>query len=215
MYLIDLSRGTSGIYAGLKDITRKLNIDLVVGLDVGGDCISFGNEPGLQSPLADSMMVAALYRISDSVRTLIGLFGCGTDGELSFNELENSISAIAKYEGYYGAWGITSDILKIMQNAISIIPTEASRIGVNASLGNLNIQKIRSGTINLKPVFSSNITYYLSTSVIFEKISLTARTVFNTETFDQANAELNRIGLKTEYDLEMKKFKYSVKSVRK
>lgn len=215
VYLIDLSCGTRGISAGLEDLTGKLDIDLIVGIDVGGDCISFGNEPGLQSPLADSMMVAALYNLSGSIKTVIGLFGCGSDGELSFNELENSLSTIANHGGYYGAWGITGNILKKMQRAVAIIPTEASRVGVNASVGELNSSKIRSGTMEIEPVFSSNVTYYLSTSVIYENISVTARKVRYTKTFDEANLELNRFGLTTEYDLEMKKLNDSVKSGRK
>lgn len=215
VYLVDLSCGTTGVYTGLKDFTQKMDIDLIVGIDVGGDCISFGNEPGLQSPLADSIMVAALYRLSGYIRNVIGLFGCGSDGELSFNELENSLSTIANYGGYHGAWGVTSEILSEMQRAVSIIPTEASRVGIDASMGKLNDLKIRSGTRFIKPVFSSNVTYYLSTSVIYEKISVTARTVHNTKTFDEANLELNRFGLTTEYDLELEKLNDYIKSKRK
>jgi hypothetical protein len=212
VYLLDLSFGTEGIVRGLSDFIQKIGIDLIVGIDVGGDCISFGHESGLQSPLADSMMVATLYEISKKKNTIIGVFGYGSDSELSFSELETSIGTIAQHGGYYGAWGITSEVLKEMEKAISIIPTEASRIPVNASKGKLKASKIRSGTREVKPVFSSNITYYLSASVIYEKISASARTVNNTKSLDEANLALNQFGLTTEYDLEIQKKKNSIRS---
>ena len=36
-----------------------MNTDLLVGIDVGGDSLAEGHEPGLRSPLADSIMLAA------------------------------------------------------------------------------------------------------------------------------------------------------------
>ena len=209
VYLIDLSQGVLGIIEGLTHLCRENDIDLVAGIDVGGDCISFGDEPGLQSPLADSMMLAALYNISQSLNTIIGLFGSGGDGELTPVELETSLATIAANSGYYGAWGITGNTRKLMEKAVSLIPTEASRVGLDSSKGELKTSSIRSGTIKIKPQFSSNLTYYLSTQVIYEKVSATARNVNNTGTFIEANTRLNKLGLTTEYDLEMKKFKFT------
>jgi len=206
VFLVDLNFGVNGIVEGLSDAVSKLGIDLVVGVDVGGDSICFGHEAGLASPLADSMMVSALSRLSRKIKTILGLFGYGSDGELTFTELENSISTIAKHDGYFGAWGITHKIREEMKQVISKIPTEASKIPVDCASGDINFSKIRSGTINVLPSFSSNLTFYLSPEVICKYVSKPARSVINSDSLDEANDLLHKIGLSTEIDLEMKKY---------
>ncbi|MCL4246387.1 MAG: DUF1152 domain-containing protein, partial [Candidatus Dadabacteria bacterium] len=50
--LIDIHGGPETVAKGILDAARELGADLVVGIDVGGDILSRGNEPGLMSPLA-------------------------------------------------------------------------------------------------------------------------------------------------------------------
>ena len=57
--LVDISGGAQGAVAGLEAAMTEFNIDLLVGLDVGGDSLAQGHEAGLRSPLADSVMLAA------------------------------------------------------------------------------------------------------------------------------------------------------------
>ena len=38
---------------------------------------------GILSPLADSTMIAALYNIRNEINTFLGMFGFGSDGELT------------------------------------------------------------------------------------------------------------------------------------
>ena len=47
---IDISEGVAGAVAGLEAATAMLGIDLLVGIDVGGDSLAQGGEPGLRSP---------------------------------------------------------------------------------------------------------------------------------------------------------------------
>jgi len=57
--LVDINAGVKGVVEGLTAAMKEFKIDLLVGLDVGGDSLAQGNEPGLRSPLADSIMLAA------------------------------------------------------------------------------------------------------------------------------------------------------------
>src|SRR3990170_4787861 len=68
-----------GALDGLEVAMKELHTDLLVGLDVGGDSLAQGNEPGLRSPLADSIMLAAYAELEKlGHRTLWGVFGYGS-----------------------------------------------------------------------------------------------------------------------------------------
>ncbi len=50
-----------------------------------------GREPGLRSPLADSIMLAAWAELERrGWRTIWGVFGYGSDGELTVDEIEGA-----------------------------------------------------------------------------------------------------------------------------
>ena len=53
-------------------------------VDVGGDVLAHGDEPGLASPLADAVLLAAARHLRGSgLRVVAGVFGAGCDGELT------------------------------------------------------------------------------------------------------------------------------------
>ena len=81
--LIDLSQGVAGVVHGLRAAMQHLQANLLVGIDVGGDSLGDGSEAGLRSPLADAMMLAALYQLSDEFPCVWGVFGYGSDAELT------------------------------------------------------------------------------------------------------------------------------------
>src|SRR4051794_21124567 len=61
--LVDVTRGPAAIAAGLTRACERLDADLIVFLDVGGDVLAHGQEPGLGSPLCDALMLAAAVRM--------------------------------------------------------------------------------------------------------------------------------------------------------
>ena len=56
--LIDVKRGPAGAARGIDSACAELGCDLVVLVDIGGDAIADGSEPGLASPLCDAVMLA-------------------------------------------------------------------------------------------------------------------------------------------------------------
>jgi hypothetical protein len=82
--LIDPTGGPQAIAAGLVAAAERLDCDLLVLLDVGGDVLAHGDEPGLASPLADALLLAA-GPLTDAawLPTLAVVFGAGCDGELT------------------------------------------------------------------------------------------------------------------------------------
>src|SRR5256714_4197798 len=61
--LLDLSGGPGPTAAGRAEAVSKLEIDLIVFVDVGGDVLAHGHEPGLGSPLCDAVMLAVAVRL--------------------------------------------------------------------------------------------------------------------------------------------------------
>jgi hypothetical protein len=211
--LVDVNYGVKEVVNGLLDAAEKLDADLIVGIDVGGDAIAFGNEPGIMSPLADAIMTASLSELEKRIDTIMGVFGFGCDGELTMPELEKSIRKIAKEGGLLGSWGITHETLKELEKVVEIVPTEASRLPVEAAKGIFDRTTIRSGRRSVSLSIISTITFYLSPSVVFEKISKPARTVSECRSLAEANEALHKLGLKTELDYELERLCYGSGSI--
>src|SRR5262249_17448624 len=86
--LLDITGGPGAGAKGLEEGMAELDCDLLVLLDVGGDVLAHGDEPGLASPLCDAVVLAAgatLARRDTDV--LAAVYGPGCDGELTAAEV--------------------------------------------------------------------------------------------------------------------------------
>jgi len=80
LLLLDPSGGAIGMAAQVDAAADLDNADRVGLVDVGGDVLTRGNEPGLRSPLADLLALAACTRTGRPCQVLV--IGPGIDGEL-------------------------------------------------------------------------------------------------------------------------------------
>jgi hypothetical protein len=205
--LIDISGGAKGVVEGLEVAVKEFKADLLVGLDVGGDSLAQGNEPGLRSPLADSIMLAAYEELEKRAhRTLWGVFGYGSDGELTVDEIELSLSKLAAAGGWLGAWSLTPKIAAELNEVIKTVPTEASAIPVESFYGELGQRKIRSGQRDVKMTPLTALTFFLATRTVYETLSRPAQAVRASASLEEANNALHAIGIKTELDLERERY---------
>jgi hypothetical protein len=210
--LVDINGGVTGVVDGLETTTKELNIDLLVGIDVGGDSLAQGHEPGLRSPLADSIMVAAFAELQRrGQRTLWGCFGYGSDGELSVDEIEIALNKIASGGGLLGAWALTPKIAAEIEEIIKTVPTEASAIPVRCFGGAWGESKIRGGERSVKLTPLTTLTFFLSPTVLFETLSEPARAVLASTTLEQANDALHALGIRTELDFERERYRQATR----
>ncbi|MEQ9619460.1 MAG: DUF1152 domain-containing protein [Deltaproteobacteria bacterium] len=205
--LIGIHSGPKAVAEGILGAAEELGADLIVGIDVGGDFLARGDEPGLMSPLADSIMTAAFSIIETRTPAMMGLFGFGSDGELTQEELEKSMKIIAREGGLLGGWGITRDAMRLLDRLIQVVPTEASRMPALYAKGEFSDTTIRSGTRRVRLSMSSTVTFYFSPGVVYEKLSRMARSVINTRSLEEANEALHSIGIRTELDIELDRIK--------
>ena len=81
---VTIDGGPAAIAAGLAAALTALDGDLLLFVDVGGDVLAHGDEPGLRSPLCDAMLLAAAQQLGAAgAPVLLGLFGSGCDSELT------------------------------------------------------------------------------------------------------------------------------------
>lgn len=203
--LIDINQGVQGVVNGLNKAAEKLNLDLIVGVDVGGDSIARGIESTLKSPIADSTMVSALAQLK--VPTILGVIGLGCDGELTNQELLNNIAHIIEVKGYLGAHGLDQFDLPLLEKLVKNIPTEVSALVVEAARGKVGRFEIRSGTrsVDLTPI--AVITFYFNPKVIFERHCLIAKKIANITSLEEVNNIIVGMGLRSELDFEKKQAK--------
>ncbi len=200
--LVDLSQGAPGVVSGLRATIQALDADLLVGVDVGGDSLASGHEAGLRSPLADAIMLAAIYELSDTIPCLWGVFGYGSDAELTSAEIDDALSTAARHRGLLGAWGMTPAVAAEMRHVIVNVRTEASAIAVECAAGETGVKTIRNGTrtVDLSPVCT--VTFYLSPRVLYDHVATLARAVHQATSLDAASTIICNLGIRSEYAFE-------------
>jgi hypothetical protein len=198
--LVDLNEGVQGVIRGLNDVIEKLGLDLFVGVDVGGDVLASGEEKGIKSMLADSMVLAAMVNLE--VPAILGVFGCCTDGELTFEEFIKQVGKISEYGGLLGARGLTPEDVEVLDLIIPKTKTESSALAVRAAKGFRGEVEIRGGLrkVSVTPVCA--ITFYFDPRVVFERISKVAKDLVPTRTLEEAQTVLDRAGLPSELTFE-------------
>lgn len=203
--LVDPNGGTKAVADGLADAAAKLGCDTIALVDVGGDVLAHGDEPGLASPLADSILLAAarhLVRDTD-LRVVLGVFGAGCDGELTIAEVLERISEVAARGGWIGTSGLSPRALTRVEAAVAKVPTEASAMALRCARGHTGRTTIRRGRreVELSPVAA--LTFYLDPLVAMATAARLADAVVDAPSLRDANAILHRLGVRSELDYEL------------
>ena len=213
--LVDATLGPATIADGLAAAASELGADLIVFVDVGGDALAHGDEPGLASPLCDSLMIAAAAHLAkrsvcpggglpadDAVPVLGGIFGVGCDGELTPDEVLGRLAEVAAAGGFAGAHGLTASVAARLDQAVAAVPTEASAQALRCFRGEAGQSTIRQGrrTVDLSPVGA--LTFYFDVAKAIWSAARLAATVVDAEGLDHANELLHALGVRTELDYE-------------
>ena len=197
--LLDPGGGPAAIAAGLAGAARDLGCDLVVLVDVGGDVLAHGDEPGLGSPLADAVCLAAAPLLAErGVASLGAVFGAGCDGELTAAEVLARIGELADAEGYLGAWGPGSGQLARLETAMAQIQTEASAMALRCARGALGSVPIRGGRRTVELTQAGGLVFFFDPFVALARVARCAQLVAGAGSLEEANAILRDHGIATE-----------------
>jgi hypothetical protein len=196
--LIDVTRGAPGVARGIDAVCAELGCDLVLLVDIGGDAIADGSEPGLASPLCDALMLAGGKAAGSSC--LVGVLGAGCDGELEPAEVLGRIAALARAGAWLDTLGASSAAAEI-EAAGAVAVTEASLLVARAARGESGPAEIRGGqrTVDLGPVAACVFVFELDAA--WPELPL-ARAVAGAESLEEARDALIALGVSTELDWE-------------
>jgi len=213
MIAVDITKGVKGVIKGLREFIQKYQIDLIIGVDGGGDVLAVGNEKELWSPIADQTILAALANI-DSSDILLAVFGIGTDGELPPKYILKRLNEIARADGYISLRGISRRDIKLFETILRTVVTETNWVAYKAALGVDNEIHVRgsSTSINLNLGILAAITVYLDPKIVYKQSHL-ARAIVNTESIWEIRKIFNDMGVFTEIDLKEGINKYKAKEL--
>jgi hypothetical protein len=211
--LLDITRGPRALATGLAEAARELGCDAVVLVDVGGDVLAHGDEPGLASPLCDAIVQSAgmiLARTSERSgpddppgHTVISaVYGPGCDGELTPDEVLKRIAELQSAGALLGAWGLTPEGCRLVEDAAEVVPTEASLMAVRCARGERGTATIRGGrrTVDLTPLGA--LTFFIDPLAAARSALPLATAVSPASSLEEAHDALIAMGISTELELE-------------
>jgi hypothetical protein len=202
--LVDATRGPAAIAAGLRSAAAELACDLVVFVDVGGDALAHGDEPGLASPLCDAVLLAAAAHLaeSDALPVLGAVFGIGCDGELTPDEVLERVGEVAAAGGLAGVRGLTGPVVERLDAAVAAVPTEASAQALRCFRGETGDVTIRDGRRRVRLSPAGALTVYFDVVAALGSAARLALLVRDAEDLDAANELLRGLGIRSELDYE-------------
>ncbi|MBB4662498.1 DUF1152 domain-containing protein [Conexibacter arvalis] len=201
--LVDPNPGPAAIADGLAAAARRFDCDLVVLVDVGGDVLAHGDEPGLSSPLCDAVMLAAAPRLAaQGVETVGALFGAGCDAELTPDEVLERVAEVSAADGLLGVWGLTPPSVARLERAIEVVPTEASAQAVACARGAWGPLPIRGGRRTVQRTPTGAMTFYFDPAAAIASASRCTAAVLDADSLEAAQEILAAAGIRTELDYE-------------
>ena len=200
--LLDITVGPRALATGLAQAARELGCDAIVLLDVGGDVLAHGDEPGLASPLCDAVVLAAGLFLARSAEVLAAVYGPGCDGELTPDEVLGRVTELQSAGALLGAWGLTPQACDLVESAAEVVPTEASLNAARCARGERGPVPIRGGrrTVQLTPLGA--LTFFFDPLAAADAAVPLATAVSPAASLEQAHEVLTGMGVRTELELE-------------
>lgn len=130
----NLLDGVQGFGAGLRELVKTEQIDLVVGVDIGSDTFFDGkNAMPAKTSMVDFMSLGAI--MMQPCAQFYGIDGYGGDGEMPLDELDVRVSRVMAAGGYVGAHGLTQGDVALMEEAGKLYGDPVEPIAWRAAQG--------------------------------------------------------------------------------
>jgi len=199
--LIDITRGAAGASRGIAAAMERLDCDLLLGVDVGGDVLGRGDEEGLASPLCDAVMVAGMLESPGVSDRVLAVIGAGCDGELSPATVLERVAALGRAGAWMGTWGVAPEVGAEVERAAKRVPTEASLMVARCARGETGVVPIRGGRRQVELGPAGALAFFFDPMAAIAELPL-AQAAQGSESIDQARDALAALGVRTELDYE-------------
>ena len=198
--LVDPHAGPAAVGAALGDAAAQLGCDHVVLLDVGGDVLGHGDEPGLASPLADALLLAASATCGLPVTG--ALWGAGCDGELTPEEVAARLAEVWAAGGSRGALGLSAEQAARLEPIVAGVPTEASALALRGAQGETGCIPIRDGRRQVQLTPLAGLLFLFDCAVAMGSAARLAHAVRDAGGLEDAESLLAGMGIRTELAYE-------------
>ncbi|MFC5994306.1 DUF1152 domain-containing protein [Pseudonocardia hispaniensis] len=129
LLLLDPAHGAAGLADQISAAAAHFQVDHIALVDVGGDALTTGHDPGLRSPLADQLALAACLRTGLPTRLVIA--GPGLDGEVSCEALAERLAQLDAQS----LPSLTAADIRRVRHVFTWHPSEASGLLAAAASG--------------------------------------------------------------------------------
>lgn len=137
LLLLDPSTGAVGMAEQITAAAHEFGADSLTIIDVGGDALTTGQDPGLRSPLADQLAIAASLRTGLPARLVIA--APGVDGEIDPAMLRRRLKDLHSQR----LPTLTADDLNPIRGVFQWHPSEASGLLLAAADGHRGYVQVR------------------------------------------------------------------------
>jgi hypothetical protein len=206
IFLLDANGGAVGLGRQLAGIARYVGADGLTLVDVGGDIVAAGNEPGLRSPLADTLCLAGCLR--SGVPTSVAVCGPGLDGELD----EATVLARWRLLGSRALPALTAAQVEQFLPILDWHPSEATGLLIRAASGARGTVEVRDAGVLVSLTEHSATIGLLDALRVADGTSLFAQLADSASLFE-ANERLRTVRGWTELDYERTKASRGTQSV--
>lgn len=193
-FLLDPHRGAVGVREQLDAIADIIGADELLAVDVGGDILTHCDEPGLRSPLADSLTLAALTGADLSATVVVA--GPGLDGELPAALVEERCRSASA-----APITLTVDHFSTVREALEVHPSEATTLLAAALDGVRGTVEIRDSGSQLQLIAASAGTYLIPCRSA-AAINPLAQAIVASQTLDDASTTTKLLCGRSELDYE-------------
>lgn len=197
LVLLDPTEGAVGMAAQIQATASELAFDSLVLVDVGGDALTDGNDPGLRSPLADQLALAASAQTGLPARLLVA--GPGLDGEVPHDVLTVRLADLR------AEWlpALEAGQVDTVRHVFRWHPSEASGLLAAAASGRRGLVEVRDAGDH---VVLDDTTTELATVDVAAALAVTpSRHLVGTRSLGEANRVTNTVTGISEIRYETKK----------
>ncbi|WP_329430907.1 DUF1152 domain-containing protein [Streptosporangium sp. NBC_01495] len=197
LFVLDPQSGIVGLTLQLKNLVDSLQVEKIVLVDIGGDVVASGSEPGLLSPLADAMSLAACTDLGVDAEVVVA--GPGLDGELDSSvvlELLQRMTAVKLGD-------VQDGDVRHVESLLTWHPSEATALLSAAALGIRGTVEVRRKG-NLVTLTGTSSSVWRADAQAVIRHSLLVPAIQSTRTLAEVDEAVARIAY-SELEYERKK----------
>ncbi|MBA0124335.1 DUF1152 domain-containing protein [Haloechinothrix sp. YIM 98757] len=197
LLLLDPVDGAIGIGEQVHAAAEYFDCDSLMLVDVGGDALARGDEPGLRSPIADFLALAACARTGLPLQLFVT--GLGLDGELATSEMNNRLGELSGTEVAKLDGAAVADVLHLFEWH----PSEANGLLAAAASGTRGVVETRDGSGTTMLTSASTRVYRVDAAKAIA--SSPASRLFDTTSLDDVEDAIRELRGTSEIDYERDK----------